>query len=82
MGRVVVVFCYCYRAVKSFVQRACDTNLLFAFMVSLAGYLVKELLKVKFYDWLQQQKSIQVRKYCTMNKLLCWNESMDLNINK
>ena len=55
LGRIVVVFCYCYRVCKSFVQRAIDASSLLSFMASLASYFVLTLLKVKFYEWLEQQ---------------------------
>ena len=55
LGRIVVVFCYCYRVCKSFVQRVIDTSSLLSFMASLGSYLILTLLKVRFYEWLEQR---------------------------
>lgn len=52
LGRIAGVFAYCYYLCRTFVQRHALQGVA-AFLGTLAGFLIRCLLRARFYEWLQ-----------------------------
>ena len=53
LGRIAGVFTYCYYICKIFIQRHALEGVI-GFLGVLLGYLVRFLVRARFYDWLSR----------------------------
>ena len=55
VGRIAALLAYCYRLCKAYIQSHLPVGGLMGFVMMVAGWLFKFLLKAKFYEWLDKQ---------------------------
>ena len=55
MGRIAALLAYCYHLCRTYIHKNLTGYGLASFLSVVAGWLIRFLLKAKFYEWLQKQ---------------------------
>jgi len=55
VGRIAALLAYCYRLCKTYIEKHLSVGGLMGFVMMVAGWLFRFLLKAKFYEWLDKQ---------------------------